>query len=292
MPCFHPKAAWQKQLGGSLSFQYVKGWRAILVPCSTCHGCIKAQAAAWAFRCKREATRHLHTAFTTLTYDDTNLPITLSKRHLQLFFKRLRENARTMGNGMVPTTLRFFATGEYGEHTQRPHYHAIIFGLQGEMGSDGPRMVEKSWKLGITRTEPITPRRIAYCAGYTQKKLGDFKLQQEERIDPETGELYNWQPPFYQMSRGGRHGYGIGGYDRQFVDSWRLFAIDDGNKLAVPRYYHKAYRDQATEEELQQLQAEKDEYILSRDNSTPRLEAAEKIALAKHKLAGEKRRAI
>lgn len=282
MPCFHPKAAWQKKLGGSLSFQYVRGWRAILVPCTTCHGCIKQQAATWAFRCKREATYHEHNAFTTLTYDDPHLPITLSKRHLQLFLKRLRFHANT--------TIRFFATGEYGEHNHRPHYHAILFGVNGLLGTDGPRMVQEAWRMGNTETTPATDRRIAYCAGYSQKKLGDFKLQKEERIDPATGELYHWQPPFYQMSRGGRNGCGIGGLERQYVDSWRLYAIDDGNKLPVPRYYHKSWRDQATQQELEQLQAEKDAYILSRDTTSERLEAAEKIALAKHKLQGEKRR--
>lgn len=287
MPCFHPKPAWQKKLGGPISFQYMRGYRAILVPCSTCHGCLQAHAAAWAFRCKREATYHEHTAFTTLTYDDPHLPVTLSRRHLQLFVKKLRFHSGTL--------IRFFASGEYGEHTQRPHYHALLFGLNGTLGTDGPRLVERAWTdgksrpLGITRTEPVTPRRIAYVAGYTQKKLGDFKRAAEERIDLETGEVYTWQPPFFQMSRGGRSGHGIGGHDRQYTDSWRLYAIDDGTKLPVPRYYHKAWRDQATEEELQQLQAEKDEYILSRDNSQPRLDAAEKIALAKHALSAQRR---
>lgn len=300
MPCFHPKPAWQAKLGSPLSFSYVRNWRCISVPCNTCVGCIKAQAQAWAFRCHQESIQHLHNAFTTLTYDETNRPWTLDKQHLAGFLKRLRDRlARRMG----PQSLKFFASGEYGTHTHRPHYHAILFGYNAEMGSYGPRMVEEAWGHGHTRTSPATPARIAYTAAYTAKKSQDRFLC-TEWCDPETGEA--WQPPFIQMSRGGRTGQGIGSharhqlgmgphtkevfeYHRRYHESWRLFAIQDGTKLPVPRYYNKAWKDYATEQELRETQAEKDKYIHSRDNSQARLEAGEQIAIKKQKLAGEKR---
>lgn len=273
MACYHPKPAWQAKLGGKLSFSYVRGWRVISVPCSTCHGCVKAHAQAWAFRCHLEGTRLPHNAFATLTYDDAHLPWTLQVRDLQLFLKSLRQRA--------DRPVRFFASGEYGSKTQRPHYHVILFGFDA-LGAAGQAMVQDSWGRGQAKTDALTPARIAYCAGYTDKKVTD-RRNTVDRCDPETGEV--WQPPFINMSRRP----GIGSHARQWKSSWRSFAIHDGHKLAVPRFLHNAWRETATEQELEELQAERDAYIHSRDNSIQGLEAAEKIALAKQKLSSERR---
>lgn len=284
MPCFHPKPAWQARLGGKLSFAYVRGWRVIMVPCTTCHGCIKAHAQAWAFRCHLEGTRSPHNSFATLTFDDEHLPFTLDwRRDGQPFLKALRQricNTKPHLPTMGPP-LRFFASGEYGSRTHRPHYHFLLFGYD-SMGPASQRMVQDSWGKGQVRIDPVTPARIAYCAGYTDKKTDD-RFRSVEHADPETGEA--WQPPFIQMSRKP----GLGSHARQWTESWRLFAVHQDQKLPVPRYLHKAWRDHATIEDLLQLQAEKDAFLLDRDNSLPRLEAAEKIALAKQQRSQEER---
>ena len=46
---------------------------------------------------------------------------TLRKKDLQLFFKRLRHK--------IPK-FSYLACGEYGGETERPHYHAILFGAE------------------------------------------------------------------------------------------------------------------------------------------------------------------
>lgn len=273
MPCYHAKPAWQAKLGAPLSFQFVRGWRVVMVPCTTCIGCIKAHAQAWAFRCHLEGTRSPHNSFTTLTYDDEHLPYTLQLRDLQLFLKSLRQAA--------PAPIRFFASGEYGSRTKRPHYHAILFGYNA-VGADGQRMVQNAWKRGGVRTEALTPARISYCAGYTDKKAEDRFLS-VEHCDPETGEV--WQPPFITMSKKP----GLASHARQWKNSWRLFAVHQDTKLPVPRYLHQAWRDTATETEIEQLQSEREAYIHNRDNSQPRMEAAEKIAKAKQQRSNEQR---
>ncbi|AXB22553.1 replication initiation protein [Lynx canadensis associated microvirus CLP 9413] len=48
---------------------------------------------------------------------------TLAKRDFQLFMKRLRK-------AFPDQKIRYFAAGEYGSETFRPHYHAILFGLK------------------------------------------------------------------------------------------------------------------------------------------------------------------
>ena len=93
------------------------------VPCGKCIGCRIAKRKEWSLRMLHELTYHPQSSFVTLTYDDYHLPpcCSLKKRHLQLFLKRLRKN-------LGERRIKYFACGEYGGQTMRPHYHAILFG--------------------------------------------------------------------------------------------------------------------------------------------------------------------
>ena len=97
------------------------------LPCGQCIGCRLERSRQWATRLMKELRLHNHASFITLTYDDNNLPKTadgvptLCLRDMQLFLKSLRKHFQ-------PVQLRYFQCGEYGEKTQRPHYHMILFG--------------------------------------------------------------------------------------------------------------------------------------------------------------------
>lgn len=244
------------------------------LPCGGCLGCRKAQARSWALRCHLETQQHTRAAFTTLTYDDQHLPVTLSKRHLQLYIKRVR---KALGS---KRPLRFFACGEYGERTHRPHYHAILYGAD-ERDSD---LLDNAWGAGHTKTVRVTPAAIAYVAGYTAKKIGFKEEAGQERIDYETGELYHWQPPFLQMSRRP----GIGGHARCHANSWRSFAIYNGTPQPVPRFLHEAWKATASLEDLELLAQEK-AALPRKDLSPARLEAAEQIAVARQIVSAARR---
>lgn len=92
-------------------------------PCGHCLSCRIAKAREWSARLLHELNYWEKAVFVTLTYEDRFLPAngSLRKRDLQLFFKRLRKYSNTK--------LKYYACGEYGSKTNRPHYHAIIFGL-------------------------------------------------------------------------------------------------------------------------------------------------------------------
>lgn len=283
MPCHHPIRAWRTPngeivLGKEPSKAGVEDYatRSDLA-CGNCLGCQKRETRAWALRCHLEQQRHHKTAFTTLTYADQWLPPTLEKRHLQLWLKRLRKH---LG---ATRPVRFFAAGEYGEQTNRPHYHAILYGVD----ADDSAAIEETWRLGHARTLPLTPGGIAYVVGYTNKKL-DFKYRPEERVDPDTGEVYVWQPPFRQMSRRP----GIGGHARQHHESWRAFAIHNGYKIPVPRFYHDAWEKQSTQEEIEKLKEEKRQLALRRDTTEYNRKALELMAQKERELKNHKRRAI
>ena len=65
---------------------------------------------------------HDASSFVTLTYDDDHLPDnqSLELAHWQRFAKQIRDNIGP---------FRYFHCGEYGSITQRPHLHAILFGV-------------------------------------------------------------------------------------------------------------------------------------------------------------------
>lgn len=242
------------------------------LPCGSCIGCRMARAREWALRCTLELGSHERTRWCTLTYDDDHLPPTLSKRHLSGFVKRLRARGER---------VRFFACGEYGERTQRAHYHAILFGLRDDA------CVQACWSQGHTRVDPVSPAAISYVAGYCAKKVG-WQLESGERIDFETGEVYEWQAPFLLMSRRP----GIGSAALRFPASWRRFAVHGGSPMPVPRYLHASWLKTASDLDIFCLESEKRADALLRDSSKARLEAGEAMAIARLGISASKRQKL
>lgn len=233
MPCYHPLPAWRRD--GALTLREVQGWadgsdpdvEYLRLPCGSCVGCRAARAQAWALRCRLELSQHAASSVVTLTYADSPLlpdgRESLRPRDLQLFFKRLRRSG---------PPIRYFASGEYGDQLGRPHYHAILFGLP-----PSEWLCREAWRQGRVHVDEVSPAAVAYVAGYVSKKLRDVRQRSAEQVDPSTGEVYQWQPPFLRMSRRP----GVGAAARQHWRSWRSFAMLDGRRMAVPRYLHEAW---------------------------------------------------
>lgn len=151
----------------------------IEIPCGSCIGCRMAHAKEWAVRCvlERDYFSQDDCYFLTLTYDNAHLPKDrqLCKEDLQKFWKRLRK---------AGYKFRYFACGEYGETYQRPHFHAIVFGLHLEdlrfySLSDRKstlyfsKTIEDAWPLGMSCLGYADIGSIAYTAGYVEKKQND-----------------------------------------------------------------------------------------------------------------------
>ncbi len=279
MGCFHPLRAFRSSNGAVSLGREPPDCKPLSLPCGGCLGCRMDNARAWALRCHLELQSHDDAVFSTLTYAPDNVPPTLRKSDLQAFLKRLRKRA--------PNRVRFFASGEYGDQTARPHYHAILYGL----GERHAPLIEAAWSrngkpIGHVRTYTVTPAAISYVAGYSSKKIG-WKYDVKEQVDYETGEVYTWQPPFIQMSRRP----GIGGEARRWAESWRLYGVHNGTRMPVPRYLHAAWKDIATDDQLEELLTEKQNLSISlqRDHSPESLRAREKHAQAKQALKAARR---
>lgn len=259
MPCLWPRKGWRSSLG-VVRFakpndegkwddgEHCAKWDLFTAPCGGCVECLVRKARDWAIRCTLELKQHDHAAWVTLTYDDRHLvrphvewAPTLYKPHVTSYLKRLRERVRRR------YAVRFFAVGEYGDLTQRPHYHAILYGVP-----PSERHIEKAWPFGHVRAEGVTPANIAYTAGYANKKIGQF-ARKREWVDPDTGEVFEWQEAFRHTSRRP----GIAGDARRFARSWRTTAVHFGKQVPVPRYLHQAWEEQASEDDLAQLEAER-----------------------------------
>lgn len=113
------------------------------VPCGKCPACLKSKANAWAFRLNQHQKIAGSALFITLTYDSDHVPMskngfmTLRKKDYQDFMKRLR-HAHPKGSH-----IKYYAVGEYGTKTQRPHFHAIIFGVQAT--ENDYQVITKAW---------------------------------------------------------------------------------------------------------------------------------------------------
>lgn len=120
-------------------------------------------------------------SFLTLTYAPEHLPSggTLVLKDLQLWLKRFRK---------VHGPVRYYAVGEYGDITQRPHYHVALFGCP---PNDANRdYVSRTWRLGLSHWGEITMQSAQYIAGYTVKRM-------TKHDDPRLGGRY---PEFSTMS--------------------------------------------------------------------------------------------
>lgn len=185
---------------------------AIKIPCGQCRGCRMQNMREWADRMIIELDHSKKAVFLTLTYNDDHIPLildretgelvgTLCKRDLTNFFKRLRKQ-------FPDKEIRYYATGEYGEHTKRPHVHIILFGFslddfnfnkladpehrfdiyysrvewqgKNELGQDYYRcdwLSEAVWQNGFVCLSDVSWKTCAYVARYVKKK--DMGLVQD-----------------------------------------------------------------------------------------------------------------
>lgn len=288
MPCYHPL---------TLKPDPKRVGQIHTVPCGRCIGCKLERSRQWAVRLMHEAQLHERTSFITLTYKTGNLPhqratssqsltvaraspplaraphsekstyvhyatshddpdagASLSRGDLQLFTKRLHMAAtRKFGQG-----IRYFACGEYGDQTQRPHYHLAVYG---EDFADDRHFYQTSktgltlwrskrlaelWTYGDADIGELTFESAAYMARYITKKItGDKAHEHYKRIDAD-GNEYWIVPEFSVMSR--RPGIG-----KNWIDKYRdsvyphdRVILTRGDKripTRPPRYYDNQLKD-------------------------------------------------
>lgn len=220
MQCNHPRWLHQHQM---------------YVPCGKCMACRISRTTEWTTRIMHEMDNHESSIFVTLTYADEALPVSgnLSKDELQRFFKRLRKR-------LEPRKVKYYACGEYGSQTKRPHYHAIIFGLsivehetEVRHNPDGKKYIAclsgplvDAWKLGFVSVGTVTYDSARYTAKYIQKQLSGEQAVYGEKIIQ----------PFQLVSNGLGKDYAM---RNKAQLSENLYTTHNGVKVGLPKYYQK-----------------------------------------------------
>lgn len=152
-------------------------------PCGGCLACRHQRARVWTHRLILEATQHTHNTFLTLTYTDEKVienAGSVNPSDLTKFIKRLRKKGQS---------FRYYAVGEYGPKTLRPHYHMAMFGLRTcERGQTDLRKpyccaqcatISATWGMGAVQLARLEDASAAYVAGYVTKKLTASPLPKE-----------------------------------------------------------------------------------------------------------------
>ena len=157
----------------------------LLVPCGHCAWCKKRKQDEWFLRFKDESHNLPNVRFLTLTNDESHLkcnylnldtgqlfqnlpdlPLGLDAhviksptndyRDMQLYFKRVRK--------AYLKPMKYFAVGEYGANSDRPHFHALVFGSE----SFENILVDK-WNNGLITDVPADDGAYRYVTKYLLK---------------------------------------------------------------------------------------------------------------------------
>ncbi len=216
--------------------------------------------------------------FITLTYNDENIPTTcirsikdkdkmvergigslpvetLLPSDVQKFIKRLRRHLEyipkrcKLKRDHVVKPIRYFAVGEYGGKTGRPHYHLIIFGwkpsdLDFHSLRNGnvvyrSKQVEKLWTFGFSTVQPCGLGVAKYCSRYVTKKyVNNAKVNEpfQESFFPE-----------FTLQSIKHGGIGAPWFDIHFAEiiSRGYVSYRQGTsfvKAAIPNYYLRRLR--------------------------------------------------
>lgn len=307
MSCFYPRKAIKTSMITSKGKSVIKFITDIVyaslvgnsnllsgLPCGQCTGCRLERSRQWAIRCMNEAQLHDNNCFITLTFDEPSLqardnPMSLDKSEFQRFMKRMRKEFDYRG-----LKLRYYMCGEYGDRFKRPHYHAILFGVDFpdkvlEKVDNGNRyyssqMLRDLWPFGHHMITDVTFDTCAYVARYIMKKaLGkDAWKNYFQYLDEDTGELVGHRIPEYTtMSR--RSGIGKAWLDKYLQDVYpkdKIFMRGRGYSKP-PKYYDTLYEIVDPSDYSRMKQARVDAAVLRADDNSPdRLEVKQAVKLA------------
>jgi len=261
------------------------------VPCGTCILCREEQARQTAVRIYHEAQSYADNCFLTLTYSNNHLPPHGSLRYEDLvkFWKRLRKVVarRSQTDRTTLPRLRYYAVGEYGDRTLRPHYHACIFGhafLTGRIVVEThPHVLwtteelEACWGLGQARVGDLNFATARYTAQYICKKLR--AKQKYVRVDEETGEMIALEQPRAFMSKN---------LGKNWWAQWHQQTIDHDHVVidGVPQKPPKAYDrwlGEAKPETIEKIKEERREKAIANAKTEEQTHARAQNAHARAK---------
>lgn len=232
------------------------------VPCGHCYACIQTKRSVWTFRVMNELKDSFSARFVTLTYNDNHVPfvqsgnkvlMTLRREHLTNFLKLLRWRIsedyvkvepyfkQSEKSGKWSPKVRYFASGEYGGKSKRPHYHIALFNVPRDVYKFDPihkdeysNYLADIWKKGNVDIKKVSQGTAHYLTKYHLHPLvGWNEDDQRERF-------------FATMSRkpGIGNSYINDAITNYFDNTANCYGIiKDGHKVPLGRYYKEKIKE-------------------------------------------------
>lgn len=209
------------------------------IGCGKCYPCKQKRKRNWTFRLHHEFKSAKSAAFITLTYNDESIPVTdgvehLFKRDLQLFIKQLRNthlkhykteyNFKSIKDAQKNAPqVRYFACGEYGEKTLRPHYHILLFNYPTSLYNN----LAPLWNKGHVHIGDVNNATIAYTAKYIMKGKN---------------EVHDSYPMFNTMSKKPPIGHTYFKMEKWHRENKSILCKDqNGNLMLLPRIFRDKF---------------------------------------------------
>ena len=281
------------------------------IACKQCNSCLRDRSGNWGLRLYGESMQYDNNHFLTLTFDEENLhkrenPLSVDKRDMQLFNKRLRksiasenphdkiENPEEFKSWNKAHKLKFYQIWEYGELNNRPHYHSLLFNVpyfddlvlysQGKNGDNlyKSEKLAKLWPHGQCAIGEVNMDTIGYTTNYVvNNKSGEGAEEYYSRTDLETGEVYQVEKQGSSMSKG---------LGNQFYEDFRNdmypkdFITLSGRKTKLPKYYDllEELADPIRFDEIKEKRLES-AMKFKNDDTPERRKVKEKVSLLKKK---------
>lgn len=246
--------------------------------CSRCPACLVKRRRIWTHRIMLEGSLWDHNAYVTLSYEDKYLTWTADGSSMTLVplqLKKFLVHFRTK----TQIAFRYYGVGEYGDTSQRPHFHIALFNVptcaRGRTlrrpGSTRPmwreccsqcRLVGNVWGKGDVDLGRLENHSAQYVAGYVTKKMTGKR----------DARLLGRYPEFARMSLKPGLGYGrladiarvLGqhGLDRLLADVPATLGYGKGKQMPLGRYLRRKLRlmlgreEKCPDEVLRTLQEE------------------------------------
>lgn len=222
------------------------------IPCGRCLNCRIDKVNMFSDRCEYELIKRRCGAFVTFTYDDIHIQHLLrkdssgklvaslsrddSRRFLYRLNKNVKKELKKSGYDTLPfmqKDYKYILSGEYGDHGtifDRPHFHAIFFGLDFAMCK---KLFARSWRgQGEIKVLPVTQGAPQYLLDYiTTMEFGEMRKIKYE--------YNNLEAPFQVHSVG----LGNGLYTEQldYIKSHNCCYRWHGRDVPLPTYYRDKY---------------------------------------------------
>lgn len=228
-------------------YNRIKLKNGLAVPCGKCPNCAKRYASGWSYRLLTEEKYSESAYFLTMTYSQNNVDYTpngyktLNKDHLRAFWKALRKKNSKQ--------LKYYAVGEYGSKTRRPHYHAILFNADlatvvgtapahalksGLIPMDGTVELDSPiWKHGYVTVGRVNELSVGYALKYMLKKLTIKKHSRDDRL-PEFSAMSKRLGSQY-LTKQARN-YHLADLTGRFC-----LKLPNGALAPIPRYYKQHF---------------------------------------------------